>query len=453
VDADRLRELPQIAALAAELGDAGVPPRLATHAARRAVSAERTAILAGEAASASSGGVAERVRARAAALAARMQGPPLPRVINATGTVLHTGLGRAPLSERARAAAERVLGGYCQLEFDLASGKRGDRQGHVAELLCALSGAEAALVVNNCAGALVLVLQALAQGRSVPVSRGELVEIGGSFRVPEIMACAGCRLIEVGASNKTHLRDYQRAIDADTALLLKVHQSNFRQRGFVSAVPSADLARLAQQHDLPLAVDQGSGALLDMGVAGYDIAPVQAELEAGADLVCCSGDKLLGGPQAGIVLGSAELVQRCARHPLARALRVDKCTLAALAGTLHDYLLADPWQTVPSLAMLRGDVAAAEARARRLCEACPDARIEALPLRGAVGSGALPEDGPESFGVALRVDALEQVHRALRQGDPAVVGRVHDGRLLLDLGTVTDDELDVLSERLRACLT
>lgn len=441
--AEGYRALPKVDRLAAALDD--LPRATATAVARQVQLELRAAIGDGLAASdvpAAQSRALERWRAR-------LRAGPLPSVINATGTVLHTGLGRAPLGERARAAMARVAAGYCQLEFDLERGERGQRQDHVAPLLRLLTGAPAALVVNNCAGATVLALQALAQGRSVVVSRGELVEIGGSFRVPEIMACAGCSLVEVGATNRTRLDDYRAVLDDDTAALLKVHRSNFVQQGFVAEVATAELATLAHERSLPLIVDQGSGCVVDLAAGGFAIARVQDELAAGADLVCCSGDKLLGAPQAGILLGDAELIARCARHPLARALRCDKVTLAGLAATLQDYLLGDPVERVPTLALLLGDPSAARVRAERLRELV--AVGEVVASRGAVGSGALPTEGPATTSLTLD-GAVEQIHRRLRLGDPPVVGRIAKGRLLIDCGTVTDDQVEPLAAAIRAAL-
>jgi len=437
------RALLSVDRLAAGLDE--LPPAPATAVARAVLAEVRSAVSAGLEAQA----VDAAVDASVTAWRRRLLGEPLPRVLNATGTVLHTGLGRAPLAPRARAAMARVAAGYCELEFDRASGERGTRQDHVAPLLRLLTGAEAALVVNNCAGATVLALQALAQGREVVVSRGELVEIGGSFRVPEIMACAGCRLVEVGATNKTHRADYAAAIGAETALLLKVHRSNFVQEGFVAELSSAELAELAHAHGLPLLCDQGSGCVDDLAPAGFAIGRVQDELAAGADLVACSGDKLLGGPQAGILLGSAQQVARCARHPLARALRCDKASLAALAGTLQHYLLDDPRATVPTLRMLHADAATVRARAERLRELVGDGEL--LDERGAVGSGALPTDGPPSTCLAFD-GAVARLARRLRCGEPPLIPRVSRDRLLVDCATLDDDDLEAAAAALRSAL-
>ncbi len=441
-----LRHLPSVEAVAAELRDDGLPVAQASQLARESIAALRTAIAEGRTACAAKSEGLTIAIAQARSAAAALASPPLPRVINATGTILHTGLGRAPLSARARQAVHAVLTGYCQLEFDLAEGKRGDRQDHVAPLLRRLTGCAAALVVNNCAGATVLMLQALAQGREVIVSRGELVEIGGSFRVPEIMAAAGCHLIEVGSTNKTRIEDYHRAITANTALLLKVHKSNFIQQGFVAEIGTAELVALGRECGIAVGVDQGSGCLVDLSVAGITAPMIGDELRAGAGLVCCSGDKLLGGPQAGIILGDAALIQRCKRHPLARALRADKLTLAALAGTLQDYLLGDPYTTIPTLARLVEPVERVRERAQRLLTllgGVPNATIECG--RSEVGSGAAPTQGPATWLLALRGESCDRVQRALRCDDEHAIARIAADAVLIDLRTVADGEIAPLA--------
>lgn len=444
---DALRHLPSVDRLAAQLPEQ-VTATVRAALARQAVTTVRARLLANDATALADPQAA--ALAWCAPMLAHISAPGLARVINATGTVLHTGLGRAPLGPLAQAAARQALAGACQLEFDLADGVRGNRQDHVRDMLTLLTGADSAHVVNNCAGATVLALQALAQGREVIISRGELVEIGGSFRVPEIMQAAGARLVEVGATNKTHLRDYAAAITDQTALLLRVHQSNFEQRGFVAAVDTAELAKLAQDRGIPLLVDQGSGNITpSLAEAGYRCDTVQQELAAGADLVCSSGDKLLGGPQAGLLLGRAALVERCARHPLARAMRCDKVTLAALAGTLAEHAREDV--DVPSLARLTGDPAAVRARADQIVAAVDHPGLQVAACRGAVGSGALPTDGPDSWAVIID-QRPEAIHRALRTGTPAVVGRISQGQLWLDCVTVADDEVAELTAALQHAL-
>jgi L-seryl-tRNA(Ser) seleniumtransferase len=372
------------------------------------------------------GDLVERTLAELAAARA----PALRRVLNATGVLVHTNLGRAPLPVAALDRVAEVGAGYSNLELDLASGGRGSRQDHLAGLLRRLTGAEAALVVNNNAAAVLLALAALAEGREVVVSRGELVEIGDGFRIPEVLARSGARLVEVGTTNRTRAADYERAIGPETAVLLHVHQSNYRIVGFAEQPRLEELAEVARRHGLPLVDDLGSGALLD--VEGEP--QVAAGLRAGADLVCFSGDKLLGGPQAGIVVGRGELVERLRRHPLQRAFRPDKLTLAALEGTLA--LLLDPERAraeVPVLRMLREPAETVRARAERLAAAV-GGEVEQTVAR--VGGGALPLAELESYACAVEEELAER----LRAGDPPVLAVVRDGRTLLDCRTLTDVE-------------
>jgi L-seryl-tRNA(Ser) seleniumtransferase len=355
--------------------------------------------------------------------------PKLRRVINATGVIVHTNLGRAPLAQEALARVHEAARGYSNLEYDLRRGARGSRLDHVAGLLGRLTGADAALVVNNNAAAVMLALAALAEGRDVLVSRGELIEIGDGFRIPDVLTRSGARLREVGTTNRTRADDYERAITDETALLLRVHQSNFRVVGFTEQPRVEELAAVARRHGLPLVDDLGSGALVDVG----DEPTACEALAAGADLVCFSGDKLLGGPQAGIVVGRADLVERLRRHPLQRALRADKLTLAALEGTLALYL--DAPDRIPVLRMLRQETATIRARAERLAELV-GGEVEETVARA--GGGALPLAELPSFACAVEEELAERLRRA----NPAVVSIVRDGRTLLDCRTVTDDEVD-----------
>jgi L-seryl-tRNA(Ser) seleniumtransferase len=367
--------------------------------------------------------------------------PALRRVLNATGVIVHTNLGRAPLAAAALERALEASRGYSNLEYDLAEGERGSRQDHVAAILRRLTGAEAAIVVNNNAGALLLALAALAEGRDVIVSRGELIEIGDGFRIPDVLARSGARLVEVGTTNRTRAADYEHAVDERTALLLRVHQSNFRVVGFAEQPSLAELADVARAKSLPLLDDLGSGALLDLS----DEPTARASLAAGADLVCFSGDKLLGGPQAGIVAGRADLVDRLRRHPLHRALRIDKLSLAALEGTLLLYLEpARALAEVPVLRMLREAPDTVRARAERLATAV-GGEVEETIAR--VGGGALPLHELPSFACAVE----ESLAAPLRHHEPAVVGIVRDGRLLLDCRTLADAELDILAAAVAAC--
>jgi len=419
-----LRDLPSVDRLLTDERLAAAPRGLALAAARTALEHARAVIAAGD----EPGDIADA----AASELVRLRSPSLRRVLNATGVIVHTNLGRAPLAAAARARVEEVGGSYSNLELDLESGARGSRQAHVADALRRLTGAEAALVVNNNAAAVLLAVAALAEGREVVVSRGELVEIGDGFRIPEVLARSGARMIEVGTTNRTRAADYERAIGPDTAALLHVHQSNYRIVGFTEAVPTPELARIAVAAGLPLVDDLGSGSLLDLG----DEPTAAASIAAGADLVCFSGDKLLGGPQAGIVVGRADLVERLRRHPLQRALRADKLTLAALEGTLA--LLADPELAraeIPVLRMLDEPVAAVRERAERLATLI-GGEVEATVAR--VGGGALPLAELESAACSIE----ESLTAHLRLGEPAVVGIVRDGRLLLDARTLTAAEID-----------
>src|SRR5579864_9023289 len=411
-----LRDLPSVDELARAVDDP-----LAVDAARTVLARAREKIQGG----AEPGDLTALLREELAAARA----PSLRRVLNATGVVVHTNLGRAPLAPEALARVGEAARGYSNLELDLDLGERGSRQDHLAALVRRLTSAEAALVVNNNAAAVLLALAALAEGRDVVVSRGELVEIGDGFRIPDVLVRSGARLVEVGTTNRTRAADYERAIGPETALLLRVHQANFRVVGFEERPRLEEVAAVARSHGLPLVDDLGSGA----------IAPVEAEptaresLAAGADLVCFSGDKLLGGPQAGIMLGRAELVERLRRHPLQRALRIDKLSLAALEGTLLLHLEAP--ERIPVLRMLRQDQAAVRARAEGLAAATGGEVEETV---GRVGGGALPLAELPSFACALE----ESLAEPLRSGEPPVVGVVRDGRLLLDCLTLTDAEAE-----------
>jgi L-seryl-tRNA(Ser) seleniumtransferase len=364
-------------------------------------------------------------------------------VLNATGVIVHTNLGRAPLAEEALAQVVEAARGYSNLELDLREGSRGSRQDHVAAILRRLTGAEAALVVNNNAAAMLLALAALAEGREVIVSRGELIEIGDGFRIPDVLAHSGARLVEVGSTNRTRARDYEKAVRAETALILRVHQSNFRVVGFAELPRIEELAAVARRAGVPLLDDLGSGVLASNSLLHGDGEPSAREsLAAGADLVCFSGDKLLGGPQAGIVVGRAELIERLRRHPLQRAVRADKLTLAALEGTLRVYL--DAPERIPVLRMLNEDDAGVRARAERLATLVGGTVEETV---GRVGGGALPLAELPSFACAIE----ESLAAPLRMGVPPVIGIVRDGKLLLDCRTLADAEVDEVAAAVTRC--
>ena len=388
-----------------------------------------------------------------AARIAVTQRPSLRRVINATGVVLHTNLGRAPLPAAALDAIARVGTGYSNLEYDLDEGTRGSRYTHCSALLRELTGAEDALVVNNCAAALVLALNTVADKRQAILSRGELVEIGGSFRVHDIMAKSGARLREIGATNRTHLTDYNRAIDGDTGVILKVHRSNFAIEGFVADVSVRDLAPLALAHDLPIVHDLGSGLLVSLAEIGLEGEPTAREaLEAGASVVVMSGDKLLGGPQAGIIVGAARYLGAMRANPLARSYRVDKLTLAALEATLALYREPEvARRDIPTLALLGAPVDVVRQRATRASVMLRDFGIggDLVASVASVGAGAFPLTQLASVALALEGNA-ERWATALRAGAPAVVGRVHDGRLLLDFRAIPDSEVEMMVEAVRA---
>jgi L-seryl-tRNA(Ser) seleniumtransferase len=420
-----LRDLPSVDELARGLDDP-----LAVDAARSVLARAREEIRAG----AEPGDLETRLEEELRALRA----PSLRRVLNATGVIIHTNLGRAPLAEEALARVVETARGYSNLELDLTAGARGSRQDHVASLLRRLTGAEAALVVNNNAAAVLLALAALGEGREVVVSRGELIEIGDGFRIPDVLARSGARLVEVGSTNRTRAKDYDKAVGPNTALLLRVHQSNFRVVGFTELPRLEELATVARRHGVPLVDDLGSGVLVEL--PGEPSA--KESLAAGSDLVCFSGDKLLGGPQAGIVVGRADLIETLRRHPLQRAMRADKLTLAALEGTLQLYL--DAPERIPVLRMLAQDIETVRARAERLAALVGGTVEETV---GRVGGGALPL--AELASVACAVD--ESLAEPLRHGQPPVLGVVRDGKLLLDCLAIADAEVDEVAAAVDAC--
>ncbi len=442
---DRLLREEAIRALVEEHGH-----DLTVEAVRQALDLARQGILAGGACPPTE----ELVEMARASLQALLR-PTLRPVINATGVIIHTNLGRAPLSAEARAAMEAAARGYSNLEYDLEVGQRGSRYVHAEELLCRLTGAEAALVVNNNAGAVLLILSALAGGGEVIISRGQLVEIGGGFRIPDVMRQSGARLVEVGTTNRTYLKDYEEAIGEDTALLMRVHRSNFRLAGFVHEPSLGELVELGKKYGLDVVDDLGSGALLDTSLYGLAHEPtMQESIAQGAALVSASGDKLLGGPQAGIIVGRGDLVARLKRHPLTRALRVDKTTLAGLQATLLHYLKGEAQEKIPIWRMIATPLEAlqerAEAWAERLREAGAAASV--VDGRSAVGGGSLPGETLPTKLVAIEADSPDELARRLRLGDPPVIGRIEGDRLLLDPRTVLEGEDELLLEAVRRAL-
>lgn len=454
---DRLLREPALADLLATFGRSALAAALRLH-----LDALRQRVLAGVAAGAAlspaaiAAEIEERLRTR--------QRASLRAVFNLTGTVLHTNLGRAPLPQEALEALLRCAGTPVNLEYDLATGSRGDRDVHVEALLCELTGVAAATVVNNNAAAVLLVLSALAARREVVVSRGELVEIGGAFRIPDILRQAGARLIEVGTTNRTRLSDYEQALSARSALLLKVHTSNYVIQGFTESVPLEELAALARRRELPLIADLGSGSLVDLEQWALPHEPTVCEtLEKGADLVCFSADKLLGGPQAGIVAGRAELIARLKRHPLKRALRIGKLPLAALEAVLMLYRTPERLaERLTALRLLTRPAAAIEAQAQRLLSGAQSALGEGYEVRVAavtsqIGSGALPVDLLPSHALCIRAAAraggarrrggLSSLERSLRQLSRPILGRLADDALWLDLRCLeTADEPEFLAQ-------
>lgn len=433
---------------------------LMTSLLRDATAAARSALLRdGEAALEAAAPAA--LLAAAAAAAAGLMAPALKPVFNLTGTVLHTNLGRAPLPPEAIAAIGAVASGASNLEYDLARGRRGDRDTVVEDWICRLTGAEAATVVNNNAAAVLLLLNTLARRREVPVSRGELVEIGGAFRIPDVMARAGCKLVEVGTTNRTHAADFETAIGKASALIMKVHTSNYAIEGFTASVEERELARIAHAAELPFVVDLGSGTLVDLARYGLPPEPTVAmTLAAGADLVTFSGDKLLGGPQCGVIAGRADLVRRIKKNPMKRALRLDKLTLAALAAVLRLY--ADPDRLALRLPTLRlltraeDDIAAAAARlAPAVQQALGDeAEISVVACHSQIGSGAMPVDVLPSAALSItlpgrRGRALERLAARFRALPVPVIGRIADGAFVLDLRCLENEagfieQLDLL---------
>ncbi len=471
---DKLLLTPEVAGLVAEYGSAAV-----TAATRAELAGARADIQQGQEAP-SGEALAERITGSVAAAAA----PSLRPVINATGVLIHTNLGRTPLSRSAQEAVTRLSRGYSTLEYDVKAGQRGSRHDHPSRLLCELTGAEAALVVNNNAAAVFLALTALCRGREVVVSRGELVEIGGGFRIPDVLRQSGATLVEVGTTNRTHAQDFEAAIGPDTAALMRIHASNFKQVGFVTKPSLAELVEIAQGHglgqargaegigeadgktvcagagqakgDRPLVIDDlGSGTLLDTGQFGLAAEPMaQSSVQDGADVITFSGDKLLGGPQAGLIVGKAEYISRLRSHPLARALRVDKMTLAALDGTLQAYRRGRAVREIPVWRMMAETEEAVQRRARHFQARLTESGIEAKVIRGesTIGGGSLPGETLATFLLALDVPQTDGAAASLREAEPPVICRIQNAQLLFDLRTVLPEQeqalLEILCRRL-----
>ncbi|WNG16641.1 L-seryl-tRNA(Sec) selenium transferase [Cystobacter fuscus] len=440
----RLRALPSIEQLlrrpSLEARLAGIPRARAVAALRLAVASVRERLLQGEERAFEDADVDDALRA--------LSTPNLRPVLNATGVVLHTNLGRAPLALEAVARVASVARGFCNLEYDLEEGERGSRYAPVVELLTQLTGAEDALVVNNCAGAALLMLAALASGREAIVSRGELVEIGGGFRVPDVMKQSGARLVEVGTTNRTRRSDYESALTPDTGVLMKVHRSNFALVGFTAEVDVKELAALGRARGVPVLVDLGSGALVSLPGEDFVHEPtVPATVAAGADVVAFSGDKLLGGPQAGILVGRAALLARIRQHPLTRALRVDKMTVSALEATLELYR-DGCLEAIPTYRLLTTPAPVLEARARRLLSLLSLKGIHArvAPVSGQVGGGAMPAARLPSFACVLNFNQPAAFLECLRKADVPVIGRISDGDVVLDVRCLAEEDLEPVAE-------
>ena len=432
-----LRDLPAVNDVLARLGGAlgRFPRSLLVDEVRRAIEEARAEILAGRP-------EGDPVEARVERALALLEQPSLRGVINATGVVLHTNLGRAPLGPLA------VLSGYSNLEFDLAAGRRGKRDVHAAGLIERLTGAPG-IAVNNNAAAIFLALNELAGGGEALVSRGELIEIGDGFRIPDIMGRSGATLREVGTTNRTRITDYRDAITDRTRLLMRVHPSNFRISGFTARPELHELVALGRERGIPVYEDLGSGCVVDLRAFGIDEPLASESLEAGADLISFSGDKLLGGPQAGILAGHAEIVTRLRRNPLFRALRLDKVMYQALENTLRNLVL-ERWEQVPAMAMIRQSADQIRTRAEALAARLPGADVRAG--QSVIGGGATPEQLIPTWVIAITCDGVAAIERKLRTGNPAVVARVEDGKLIVDLRTVRAEEEAELTRALDTCL-
>ncbi|MEW5720128.1 MAG: L-seryl-tRNA(Sec) selenium transferase, partial [Chloroflexota bacterium] len=443
---DQLRQLPSVDALLQNHTVHALAQRyshaLVVEACRASLDAARQMILSGGAAPMPAL-IIDDIRARVE----RAVQPSLVPVINATGVIIHTNLGRAPLSEETIAAMQNAARGYTNLEYDLAAGERGSRHVHAEALITRLTGAPAALVVNNNAAAVMLILAAFARGKQVIISRGQLVEIGGGFRIPEVMQQSGATLVEVGTTNRTYIADYARAINEQTALLMRVHSSNFRMIGFIHQPTLEELAALAREKNLLCVDDLGSGALLDTSAYGLAHEPMpQESLAAGADIVSFSGDKLLGAPQAGIIIGKKEAIDALKRHPLTRALRVDKVTFAGLQATLLHYLKNEATKKIPIWTMIATSRDALDARATKWAERLRAAKLDAavIDAESTVGGGSLPGETLPTRAVALAVASPDAFAQRLRDNAPPIIARIEENRVVFDPRTVLASEEDAL---------
>lgn len=461
-----LRSLPGVDRILDLLEQSGVaastPRSVAVRCVREVLSRLRVEILAGEGSDTVSPVSEDLIVSMVQDAIEAAMGFNLKHVVNATGVVIHTNLGRSLLPEKVAEHLTRIAGKYSNLEFDLTKGVRGSRYSAVEDILCELTGAEAAMVVNNNAGAVFLALDTLARGREVIVSRGQLVEIGGSFRIPDVMARSGACLVEIGTTNRTHLADYEKAITEETALLLKVHTSNYSVVGFTSEVPLTELVSLGKRSDIPVMEDLGSGSFVDFSKYGLAKEPtVQEAIKAGVNVVTFSGDKMLGGPQAGIILGKKVVIEKIKKNPMNRALRIDKMTLAALEATLHIYREEqDAISSIPTLRMLTLPKQAITRRAKRLkkrLDKWEDRRLNIHLLDGSsrVGGGALPlQDLPTTLvGVGIDKVSASALEQFMRGFDPAIVGRIEDDRFLIDLRTVQKGEEELIEKCLRLALS
>ncbi|WP_245867745.1 L-seryl-tRNA(Sec) selenium transferase [Sporomusa silvacetica DSM 10669] len=451
---DKLRSLPAIdsllSAVATDLEIKQYPRELVINCLRQAVTNARDALRKGN----DNAGSQAALISQAKVLLKKLNQPSLRRVINATGVVLHTNLGRAPLSQRAKKCVTEIMEGYSTLEYNVALGERGSRYTHVEEQLCRLTGAEEALVVNNNAAAVLLVLSALANGQEVIVSRGELVEIGGSFRIPDVLRQSGATLVEVGSTNKTHLSDYEQAIGPNTAAILKVHTSNYCIIGFTSQPNGAELAALAHKHSLPVIEDLGSGTLVSLTAGGQSEPTAAQRLQLGFDVVTFSGDKLLGASQAGIIAGKKQYIAPLKKHPLLRAIRIDKLSLAALEGTLMEYIVGNPAQDIPVLAMLNSDNAILKERANCLKELILEQNngviAEVITLNSPAGGGALPAAVLTGYGVTICRQDMSAAHmeKYLRQQEIPIVARIQEDKVIFDVRCLLEQDLAVIASAL-----